>query len=79
MCGNGVCPEGKTCGEETNEANSENNQCENDMKGNFWKKIFRTGYNIHGGGYAARYNGKMAKTDTKTTRARLKRFLDGLN
>ena len=49
------------------------------MKGNFWRKIFRKGYNSHGGGHAARYNGKMAKTDVKTSRARLKRFLDKLN
>lgn len=46
------------------------------MKGNFWKKIFRSGYNVHGGGHAARYNGKMAKTDSKTTRTRLNKFLD---
>lgn len=48
------------------------------MKGNFWKKAFRKGYDAQGGGFAARYNGKMAKTDFKTTRAKLKRFLDNL-
>ena len=46
------------------------------MKGGFWKKITRKGYNMSGGGFASHYNGKMAKTDCKTTRAKIKRYLD---
>lgn len=46
------------------------------MKGNFWHKFFRRGYNAHGGGSAARYNGKSAKTDANTTRTRLNKLLD---
>jgi hypothetical protein len=47
------------------------------MKGNFWHKIFRKGYNVdYPHGDAAKYNGNMAKTDAKTTRSKLKRFLD---
>lgn len=42
------------------------------MKGNFWHKIFRKGYDTKD----SRYNGWMAKTDAKTTRSKLKRFLD---
>lgn len=33
------------------------------MKTSIWKRFFRCGYNFSGGGYAAHYNGKMAKTD----------------
>lgn len=47
------------------------------MKGNFWRKIFRKGYNAnYPHGDAARSNGNLAKTDAKTTRSKLKRFLD---
>lgn len=47
------------------------------MKGNFWHKIFRKGYNTeYPHGDAARSNGWLAKTDAKTTRSKLKRFLD---
>ena len=42
------------------------------MKGNFWRKIFRKGYDTKD----HRYNGWMAKTDAKTTRSKLKRFLN---
>ena len=46
------------------------------MKGNFWRKIFRKGYNAeYPHGNAARSNGNLAKTDAKTTRSKLKRFL----
>ena len=49
------------------------------MKGNFWHKIFRKGYNAnYPKGDAARSNGNLAKTDAKTTRSKLKRFLDKL-
>lgn len=41
------------------------------MKGNFWRKIFRSGYDTK----SARYNGYMAKTDANTSRSKLKRFL----
>lgn len=41
------------------------------MKGNFWRKIFRKGYDTKD----ARYNGYYAKTDAKTSRSKLKRFL----
>ena len=40
------------------------------MKGNFWRKIFRKGYNTKD----ARYNGYCAKTDANTSRSKLKRF-----
>ena len=47
------------------------------MKGNFWHKIFRKGYNAdYPHGNAAKCNGRLAKTDAKTTRSKLKRFLD---
>lgn len=46
------------------------------MKTNFWKRFFRCGYNFSGGGYAAHYNGKMAKTDAKTTRTKFKRLFN---
>lgn len=42
------------------------------VKGNFWRKIFRCGYNSK----SAVYNGYMAKTDAKTTRTQLKNFLN---
>ena len=42
------------------------------MKTNFWKRFFRCGYNFSGGGYAAHYNGKMAKT----TRTKFKRLFN---
>ena len=45
------------------------------MKGNFWRKIFRKGYNAHGY-HSAQYNGKMAKTDGNTSRTRLNRLMD---
>ena len=45
------------------------------MKGNFWHKIFRKGYNSQD----YRYNGHNAKTDAKSTRTKLNRFLDKLN
>lgn len=45
------------------------------MKGGFWKKITRKGYNASGGGFAARYNGKSAKTDKRNTRSRIKRLM----
>lgn len=41
------------------------------MKGNFWRKIFRKGYNSKD----SRYNGWMAKTDAHTSRTKLKNFL----
>ena len=41
------------------------------MKGNFWHKIFRKGYNSKD----HRYNGNMAKTDAHTSRTKLKNFL----
>ena len=47
------------------------------MKGNFQKKIFRSGYNAHGIG-ADKYNGKESKRDWKTTRTKLKNFLNTL-
>ena len=47
------------------------------MKGNFWHKLFRKGYNAnYPKGDAAKANGWMAKTDAKATRSKLKRFLD---
>lgn len=49
------------------------------MKGNFWHKIFRKGYNAnYPKGDAAKSNGKLAKTDVRTTRSKLKRFLNKL-
>ena len=49
------------------------------MKGNFWHKIFRKGYNAnYPKGDAARSNGWLAKTDARTTRSKLKRFLNKL-
>lgn len=42
------------------------------MKGNFWRKTFRKGYDTKD----HRYNGWMAKTDAHTSRSKLKRFLD---
>ena len=49
------------------------------MKGNFWHKIFRKGYNTnYPKGDAAKSNGKLAKTDARTTRSKLKRFLNKL-
>jgi hypothetical protein len=49
------------------------------MKGNFWHKIFRNGYNAqYPKGDAAKYNGKMAKTEASTTRTKLKNFLNNL-
>ena len=47
------------------------------MKGTFWHKYFRKGYNAQGM-RAARFNGWYAKTDAKTTRTRLNRELDAL-
>ena len=41
------------------------------MKGNFWHKIFRKGYDSKD----YRYNGNMAKTDAHTSRTKLKNFL----
>ena len=50
------------------------------MKGNFWHKIFRKGYCAdYPKGDAAKANGWGAKTDAKTTRTKLKRFLDKLS
>jgi len=49
------------------------------MKGNFWRRIFRKGYGGGHGGTAAHYNGTMAKTDAKTNRAKLKKFLDSID
>lgn len=46
------------------------------MKGNFWHKYFRCGYDFQGGGPAARYNGRSAKKDAISTRTRLNRLLD---
>ena len=47
------------------------------MKGNYWRKLFRKGYNAnYPHGNAAKYNGKLAKTDANTTRSKLKKFLD---
>ena len=47
------------------------------MKSNVWRKIFRKGYNVnYPRGSAAKLNGKGAKTDVKSTRTRLNRFLD---
>ena len=44
--------------------------------GNFWRKIFRSGYNAsYPKGSAARSNGWCAKTDAKTTRTKLKNYL----
>ena len=49
------------------------------MKGNFWHKIFRKGGgNVYPHGKAAKYEGHLAKTDARTTRTKLKRFLDKL-
>jgi hypothetical protein len=46
-------------------------------KGNFWHKIFRSGYNAnYPKGDAARYNGKEAKHEANTSRSKLKRFLN---
>lgn len=47
------------------------------MKGNFWHKFFRKGYDAHGYG-SMQANGNNAKTDAKTTRTRLNRLLDKL-
>lgn len=44
------------------------------MKGNFWHKFFRKGYDTKN----ARYNGHCAKTDANTSRAKLKRSLEKL-
>ena len=44
------------------------------MKGNFWKRIFRKGYDTKD----ARFNGHCAKTDANTTRSKMNRFLDKL-
>ena len=44
------------------------------IKGNFWRKIFRRGYNASGKG-SAQYNGVMAKTDSNSSRAKLDRYL----
>lgn len=41
------------------------------MKGNFWRKIFRKGYDTKD----AVRNGYLAKTDAGTSRSKLKRFL----
>ena len=49
------------------------------MKGNFWRKIFRKGYNAnYPKGDAAKSNGWLAKTDARATRSKLKRFLNKL-
>ena len=48
------------------------------MIDNFWHKTLRCGYGAKGFG-AAQYNGKMAKTDRKTTRIKLKRFLNKID
>ena len=45
------------------------------MKGNFWKRIFRNGYDTKN----ARFNGYCAKTDANTSRTKLNRFLDKLS
>ena len=47
------------------------------MKGNFWHKYFRKGYNAQGT-RAAHFNGWCVKADAKTTRTRLNRELDTL-
>lgn len=44
------------------------------MKGNFWRKIFRKGYDTKD----SRYNGWMAKTDAHTSRTKLKQYLNKL-
>ena len=50
------------------------------LKGNFWHKIFRKGYCADfPKGAAAKANGWGAKTDAKTMRTKLKRFLDKLS
>jgi len=41
------------------------------MKGNWWHKLFRKGYDSHD----AQYNGHIAKTDAKSTRTKLKNYL----
>ena len=50
------------------------------LKGNFWHKIFRKGYNAnYPKGYAAKSNGWLAKTDARTSRTKLKQYLNKLD
>lgn len=44
------------------------------MKGNFWRKLFRSGYDTN----SRYYNGKMAKTDGNTSRTKLKKYLNNI-
>lgn len=46
------------------------------LKTSIWKKFFRKGFNAQGGGYAARYDGWMAKHEARTTRTKMKRMMD---
>lgn len=48
------------------------------MKGNFWRKIFRKGYNAHGY-HSAQYNGTMSKQDARSSRARTNRLMDEIS
>ena len=45
------------------------------MKGNFWRKIFRKGYNGHGY-HSAQFNGTMSKQDATASRARMNKLMD---
>ena len=45
------------------------------MKGNFWRKIFRKGYNGHGY-HSAQLNGTMSKQDATASRARMNKLMD---
>lgn len=50
------------------------------MKGNFWHKLFRSGYAAdYPTGKASRYNGRSAKTDAQTTRTKLNKFLNKIH
>ena len=48
------------------------------MKGNFWRKIFRKGYNAHGY-HSAQYNGTMSKQDARSSRVRINRLMDEIS
>lgn len=41
------------------------------LKGGFWKRWFRCGYNASGY-HSAEYNGNMSKRDVKSTRTKFK-------
>ena len=45
------------------------------MKGNFWRKLFRKGYNGHGY-HSAQLNGTWSKQDASASRTRLNKLMD---